>query len=68
MPNLVIIGPAVWPPILDRHTHTQNLYYIDIDEIWIESMAKHVGPTVKVNEHSEEKGSVDLIEIIYANG
>ena len=33
MPNLVMIGPAVWPPILDRHTHThtQNLYYIDID-------------------------------------
>ena len=30
-------------------------------------MAKHVGPTVKVNEHSEEKGSVDLIEIIYDN-
>ena len=35
--NLVMIGPAVWPPILDRqththtHTHTQNLYYIDID-------------------------------------
>ena len=26
-----MIGPAVWPPILDRqtHTHTQNLYYID---------------------------------------
>ena len=37
VPNLVMIGPAVWPPILDRHihththTHTQNLYYIDID-------------------------------------
>ena len=34
VPNLVMIGPAVWPPILDRHTHTQtdrqNLYYIDI--------------------------------------
>ena len=28
-----MIGPAVWPPIRDRqtHTHTQNLYYIDID-------------------------------------
>ena len=28
-----MIGPVVWPPILDRqtHTHTQNLYYIDID-------------------------------------
>ena len=39
VPNVVMIGPAVWPPILDRqtdrhtHTHTdrQNLYYIDID-------------------------------------
>ena len=31
VPNLVMIGSAVWPPILDRHTHTQNLYYIDID-------------------------------------
>ena len=37
VPNLVMIGPAVWPPIVDRHTHThrqtdrQNLYYIDID-------------------------------------
>ena len=31
VPNLVMIGPAVWPPILDRQTHTQNLYYIDID-------------------------------------
>ena len=28
-----MIGPAVWPPIRDRQTHTQNLYYIDID-IW----------------------------------
>ena len=34
VPNLVMIGSAVWPPILDRHTHTQNLYYIDID-IWV---------------------------------
>ena len=31
-------------------------------------MAKHVGPTLKVNEHSEEKGSVDLLDIIYAKG
>ena len=23
VPNLVMIGPAVWPPILDRHTHTR---------------------------------------------
>ena len=32
VPNVVMIGPPVWPPILDRHTHThtQNLYYIDI--------------------------------------
>ena len=30
VPNLVMIGPAVWPPILDRQTHRQNLYYIDI--------------------------------------
>ena len=29
MPNLVMIGPVVWPPILDR----QNLYYIDIPGI-----------------------------------
>ena len=28
VPNVVMIGPAVWPPILDRQTHTQNLYYI----------------------------------------
>ena len=33
VPTLVMIGPAVWPPILDRHTHTQNLYYVDIDII-----------------------------------
>ena len=35
VPNLVMIGSAVWPPILDRqtdtHTDRQNLYYIDID-------------------------------------
>ena len=31
-------------------------------------MAKHLGPTLKVNEHSEEKGSVDLLYIIYAKG
>ena len=24
VPNLVMIGPAVWPPILDRHTHTHT--------------------------------------------
>ena len=40
VPNLVMIGPVVWPPIADtrthRHTHarthahTHNLYYIDI--------------------------------------
>ena len=23
-PNLVMIGPAVWPPILDRQTHTHT--------------------------------------------
>ena len=32
-----MIGPAVWPPILARHTHTQtdrqHLYYIDIDYV-----------------------------------
>ena len=33
VPNLVMIGPAVWPPILDRQTHRQNLYYIDIDKL-----------------------------------
>ena len=31
VPNVVMIGPAIWPPILDRPTHTQHLYYIDID-------------------------------------
>ena len=31
MPNLVMIGPVVLPPILDRHTDRQTLYYIDID-------------------------------------
>ena len=31
VPNLVMICPAVLPSILDRPTHTQNLYYIDID-------------------------------------
>ena len=24
LPNLVMIGPAVWPPILNRHTHTHT--------------------------------------------
>ena len=38
VPNLVMIGPAVWPPILDRHTHTQNLYYIDTS--WIPGFAR----------------------------
>ena len=38
VPNLVMIGPAVWPPILDRQTHTQNLYYIDTS--WIPGFAR----------------------------
>ena len=44
VPSLVMIGPAVWPPILDRHTHThrqtdrQNLYYIDTS--WIPGFAR----------------------------
>ena len=38
LPNLVMIGPAVWPPILDRQTHTQNLYYIDTS--WIPGFAR----------------------------
>ena len=28
MPNLVMIGPVVWPPILDRHTHRQTEFEI----------------------------------------
>ena len=47
MPNLVMIGPAVWPLIVDTHarthTHTHTrararniiLYYIDIDRYLI---------------------------------
>ena len=38
VPILVMIGPAVWPPILDRQTHTQNLYYIDTS--WIPGFAR----------------------------
>ena len=38
VPNLVMIGPAVWPPILDRQTHRQNLYYIDTS--WIPGFAR----------------------------
>ena len=36
VPNLVMIGPAVWPPILD--THTQNLYYIYTN--WLPGFAR----------------------------
>ena len=28
VPNLVMIGPAVWPPILDRHTHTHTEFVL----------------------------------------
>ena len=28
VPNLVMIGPVVWPPILDRHTHTQTEFVL----------------------------------------
>ena len=46
VPTLVMIGPAVWPPILDRQTHTHNLYYIDIQFVlyrytsWIPGFAR----------------------------
>ena len=45
VPNLVMFGPAVWPPILDRqtdthtHTHIQNFYYIDTS--WIPGFARY---------------------------
>ena len=28
VPNVVMIGPAVWPPILDRHTHTHTEFVL----------------------------------------
>ena len=28
VPNLVMIGPAVWPPILDRQTHTHTEFVL----------------------------------------
>ena len=31
MPNLSTVGPTMWPPIENRHTHS-HLYYIDVPE------------------------------------
>ena len=36
VPNVVMIGPAVWPPILDRHTHTHRICIIYVGRnLWI---------------------------------
>ena len=35
-----MIGPAVWPPILDRHTHTEFVLYRYIYTSWLPGFAQ----------------------------
>ena len=40
VPNVVMIGPAVWPPILDRHTHTHTEFVLYRYTSWIPGFAR----------------------------